>query len=104
MIRAYRCPPPAKLPGCFRCVRCHLTGLLAAGEAPVDPKGKALLAARPGKDAVLFAHGYLGRNVKKPRFILTHAVGANQTFDFCPDIFVDTTDVIDKLARVMNEL
>jgi LmbE family N-acetylglucosaminyl deacetylase len=60
--------------------------------------------ARAGKDAVLFAHGYLARNVKKPRFLLTHAVGANQTFDFRPDIFIDTTDVIDKLAGVMNEL
>jgi LmbE family N-acetylglucosaminyl deacetylase len=60
--------------------------------------------ARAGKDAVLFAHGYLGRNVKKPRFILSHAVGANQTFDFSPDIFVDTTDVIDKLAKIMNAL
>jgi LmbE family N-acetylglucosaminyl deacetylase len=60
--------------------------------------------ARAAKDAVLFAHGYLGRNVKKPRFMLTHAVGANQTFDFRPDIFVDTTDVIDKVAGVLNEL
>jgi hypothetical protein len=60
--------------------------------------------ARCGKDAVLFAHGYLSRNVKKPQFMLTHAVGANQTFDFHPDIFVDTTPVIDKLAGVLNEL
>jgi len=61
-------------------------------------------AGRAGKDGIMFAHGYLARAVKSPRFILTYAGAANQTYDFKPDTFVDTTEVIDRAAWLINEL
>jgi LmbE family N-acetylglucosaminyl deacetylase len=60
--------------------------------------------ARAAKDGILFAHGYLARPVKHPTRILAVHTGANQTHDFRPDTFVDTTDVIDKVAGLMNQL
>jgi LmbE family N-acetylglucosaminyl deacetylase len=59
---------------------------------------------RAAKDGIMFAHGYLGRPVTKPRLLLSYSTGANQTFDFRPDTFVDTTDVIDRVAWLMREL
>jgi len=61
-------------------------------------------AGRAGKDGIMFAHGYLGRAVKSPPLILTYCAGANQTYDFRPDTFVDTTEVIDRVAWLINEL
>jgi LmbE family N-acetylglucosaminyl deacetylase len=61
-------------------------------------------AGRAGKDGIMFAHGYLGRAVKSPPLILTYSAGANQTYDFRPDTFVDTTEVIDRVVWLINEL
>jgi LmbE family N-acetylglucosaminyl deacetylase len=60
--------------------------------------------ARAAKDGILFAHGYLGRPVKKPRQVLAYAAGANQTYEFRPDTFVDVSDVIDRAVRLMADL
>jgi hypothetical protein len=35
---------------------------------------------------------------------MAYPTGANQTHDFRPDIFIDTTAVIDRVAGVMNQL
>jgi LmbE family N-acetylglucosaminyl deacetylase len=60
--------------------------------------------ARAGKDGVLFAHGYLGRTVRRPEWVLAYACGSDQTFEFRPDVFVDTTDVVDRVARLWYEM
>jgi N-acetylglucosamine malate deacetylase 1 len=60
--------------------------------------------ARAAKDGIMFAHGYLARPVNRPRLLLTYPVAPNQTYDFRPDTFVDTTDVIDHIAQVVNEI
>jgi len=59
--------------------------------------------ARAGKDGIMFAHGYLGKAVKRPAVLLRSAAGVNQTYEFRPDTFVDVTDVIDRVAKVLNE-
>jgi N-acetylglucosamine malate deacetylase 1 len=61
-------------------------------------------AGRAGKDGIMFAHGYLSRAVKSPPLILTYAAAANQTYDFRPDTFVDISEVIDRVAWLINEL
>jgi len=61
-------------------------------------------AGRAGKDGIMFAHGYLGHAVKSPPLILTYSAAANQTYDFRPDTFVDTTEVIDRVVWLINEL
>lgn len=60
--------------------------------------------ARAAKDGIMFPHGYLARQVKTPSVILSFHTGANQTYDFQPDTFVDVTGVIDRLAWMLNEL
>jgi LmbE family N-acetylglucosaminyl deacetylase len=60
--------------------------------------------ARAAKDGIMFAHGYLARPVNRPRMLLTYPVAPNQTYDFRPNTFVDTTDVIDRIAWVVNEI
>ncbi len=61
-------------------------------------------AGRAGKDGIMFAHGYLGRVVKSPPLILTYSAAANQTYDFRPDTFVNTTEVIDRVVWLIDEL
>jgi LmbE family N-acetylglucosaminyl deacetylase len=60
--------------------------------------------ARAAKDGILFPHGYLAREIKGPSVVLAYATGANQTYDFRPDTFIDTTEVIDRVAWLMNQL
>lgn len=60
--------------------------------------------ARAAKDGILFAHGYLGRALKRIPLILSYPTGANQTHDFKPDTFVDTTEVIDRVAWLINQI
>lgn len=60
--------------------------------------------ARAGRDAVMFAHGYLGRDIRRPDTILAYPVAPYQTIEFQPDTFVDTTDVVDRIAWLHNEL
>ncbi|HVC92979.1 MAG TPA: PIG-L family deacetylase [Pirellulales bacterium] len=60
--------------------------------------------ARAGKDGVMFAHGYLGRTVKQPEWILAYAAGFNQTYEFQPDVFVDTTEVVEDVARLWYDM
>ncbi|MBI3693852.1 MAG: PIG-L family deacetylase [Acidobacteria bacterium] len=60
--------------------------------------------ARAAKDGIMFAHGYLGRALKRIPLILSYPTGANQTHDFKPDTFVDTTEVIDRIAWLINEI
>lgn len=59
---------------------------------------------RAAKDGIMFAEGYLAKRVQRPSRILAVPTGANQTYDFRPDTFVDTTDYIDRVAWLMNEL
>jgi LmbE family N-acetylglucosaminyl deacetylase len=60
--------------------------------------------ARAGKDGILFAHGYLGRAVPRVRQLLAYPVTAGETYEFQPDIFVDITDVIEGVARMIGDL
>jgi LmbE family N-acetylglucosaminyl deacetylase len=60
--------------------------------------------ARAAKDGIMFAHGYLGKAVKKPERILVVHEAPNQTHEFRPDTFVDITDVIDRVAWLFNEV
>ena len=60
--------------------------------------------ARSAKDGLMFAHSFLSRAVRSPRAILAYPVGPQQTHDFRPDTFVDTTDVIERLAWLMNQV
>ena len=60
--------------------------------------------ARVGRDAVMFAHGYLGRTTKRPDWILSYAAGFNQTYEFKPDVFVDVSDVIDRVSKLWVDL
>jgi LmbE family N-acetylglucosaminyl deacetylase len=60
--------------------------------------------ARAAKDGIMFVHGYLGRAITGPRVILAGSAGANQTYDFRPDTFVDVTTVIDGVSRLLTNL
>ena len=60
--------------------------------------------ARVGKDGILFAHGYLKRPIKRIRHLLAYPVTASQTYEFHPDVFVDITEVIDKVVRLAADL
>jgi len=60
--------------------------------------------ARAARDGIMFAEGYLGKRVQRPSRILAVHTGANQTYDFRPDTFVDTTEFIDRVAWLMNQL
>jgi LmbE family N-acetylglucosaminyl deacetylase len=63
--------------------------------------------ARAGKDALLFAHGYVNYRQKLPRLLLRYADSpshAGPPYDFHPDTFVDTTDVADRVVEMINRL
>lgn len=60
--------------------------------------------ARAGKDGVMFAHGYLGRATRPPSWVLAYSGGFNQTYEFQPDVFIDITEIIDRLARMCSDL
>lgn len=60
--------------------------------------------ARAAKDGIMFPHGYLGRAIRTPRVILAGCTGAHQTYDFRPDIFVDVSPYIDKVAATLTRL
>lgn len=60
--------------------------------------------ARAAKDGIMFVHGYLGRAIRGPQVILAGSAGANQTFDFRPDTFVDVTGVIEGVTKLMTNL
>jgi LmbE family N-acetylglucosaminyl deacetylase len=60
--------------------------------------------SRAAKDGIMFVHGYMGRKVEGPKVVLAYPTGANQTHDFRPDVFIDTTSVIDRVSWVMNQL
>ena len=52
----------------------------------------------------MFVHGYLGRSIASPPVILAGSAGANQTYDFRPDTFVDVTDVIEGVSNWLTKL
>jgi LmbE family N-acetylglucosaminyl deacetylase len=60
--------------------------------------------ARAAKDGIMFVHGYLGRSIASPPVILAGSAGANQTYDFRPDTFVDVTDVIEGVSNWLTKL
>jgi LmbE family N-acetylglucosaminyl deacetylase len=60
--------------------------------------------SRAGKDGILFAHGYLSRPIKRIRQLLAYPVTASQTYEFQPDVFVDISDVIERVTRMVADL
>lgn len=60
--------------------------------------------ARAGKDGILFAHGYLKRAIPRIRQLLAYPATAAQTFEFQPDVFVDITDVIEGVTKMVADL